>query len=142
MSHEDPAEITKFANYLAVIYGERLTVHRGLVHDYLGMDLDYTTKGKVGVSMIKYVDKVLEGFSEELGASAATPAAEHLFQVRNDSEAEILSEMKAQEFHHITAQLLFLSARARHDIQVTVAYLTTRVKKPDVDDWGKLRRVL
>jgi hypothetical protein len=142
VSHEDPAEITKFANYLAVIYGERLTVHRGLVHDYLGMDLDYTTKGKVGVSMIKYVDKVLEGFSEELGASAATPAAEHLFQVRNDSEAEILSEMKAQEFHHITAQLLFLSARARRDIQVAVAFLTTRVKKPDTDDWGKLRRVL
>ena len=26
-----------------------------------------------------YVDKILTGFSEELGASAATPAAEHLF---------------------------------------------------------------
>ena len=83
VSHADPAEITKFANYLAVIYGEKLTVQRGLVHDYLGMDLDYTTKGKVGISVIKYVDKILEGFSEELGASAATPAAEHLFQVRN-----------------------------------------------------------
>ena len=53
VSHEDPAEITKFANYLDVIYGEKLTVHRGLVHDYLGMDLGYTTKGKVGISMIK-----------------------------------------------------------------------------------------
>ena len=77
VSHLDPAEITKFANYFAVIYGEKLTVHRGLVHDYLGMDLDYTTKGKVENSMIKYVDKILEGFSEELGASAATPAVEH-----------------------------------------------------------------
>ena len=47
-----------------------------------------------------------------------------------------------QEFHHITAQLLFLSAHARCDIQVTVAFLTTRVKKPDTDDWGKLQRVL
>ena len=62
VSHKDPAEITKFANYLAVIYGEKLTVHRGQVHDYLGMDLDYTTKGKVGVSMSKYVYKILEGF--------------------------------------------------------------------------------
>ena len=85
VSHEDPAEITKFANYLVVIYGEKLTVHRGLVHNYLGMDLDYTTKGKVGISMIKYVDKILERFLEELGASAATPAVEYLFQVRNDS---------------------------------------------------------
>ena len=142
VSHEDPVEITKFANYLAVIYGVKLTVHRGLVHNYLGMDLDYTAKGKVGISMIKYVNKILEEFLEELGASAATPAAEHLLQVRNDSKAEFLSEDKAQEFHHITAQLLFLSARARRDIQVTVAFLTTRVKKPDVDDWGKLQRVL
>ena len=85
VSHEDPAEITKFSNYLAMIYGKALTVHRGKIHDYLGMDLDYTTKGKVGVSMIKYVNKILEGFSEELGSPAATPAAEHLFQVQNDS---------------------------------------------------------
>ena len=67
VSHADPAEITKFANYLAVIYGEKLTVHRGLVHDYLGMDLDYTTKGKVVISMIKYVDKILEGFFGRIG---------------------------------------------------------------------------
>ena len=85
VSHEYPAEITKFANYLAAIYGEALTVHRGKIHDYLGMDLDYTTKGKVGVSMIKYVDKILEGFLEELGSTAATPASEHLFQVWNNS---------------------------------------------------------
>ena len=77
-----------------------------------------------------------------MGASAATPAAEHLIQVRTNSEAELLSEMKAQEFHHITAQLLFLYGRARRDIQVSVAFLTTRVKKPDTDDWGKLQRVL
>ena len=28
VSHEDPAEITKFTNYLAVIYGEKLPVLR------------------------------------------------------------------------------------------------------------------
>ena len=101
--HEDPTETTKFANYLAVIYGEKLTVHRGLVQDYLGMDLDYTTKGKVGISMIKYVDKILEGILEELSAPAATQAAEYLLQVRNNSKAEFLSEDKAQEFsYHCT----------------------------------------
>ena len=88
--------------------------------------------------MIKYVDKILEGVLEELGSPAATPAAEHLFQVWNNSKAESLSEEKSQEFHHITAQLLFLSVHARCDIQVTVAFLTIRVKKPDTDYWGKL----
>ena len=37
--------------------------------------------------------------------------------------------------------MLFLS-RVRRDIQTTVAFLTTRVKRPDEDDWGKLKRVL
>ena len=32
--------------------------------------------------------------------------------------------------------------RARRDIQTPVAFLTTRVKKPFEDDWGKLRRLL
>jgi hypothetical protein len=29
-----------------------------------------------------------------------------------------------------------------HDIQTAVSFLTTRVKDPDEDDWGKLIRVL
>ena len=32
--------------------------------------------------------------------------------------------------------------RARPDIQTAVSFLTTRVKEPDEDDWGKLRHVL
>jgi hypothetical protein len=32
--------------------------------------------------------------------------------------------------------------RARHDIQMAVVFLTTRVKSPDKDDWGILKCVL
>jgi hypothetical protein len=32
--------------------------------------------------------------------------------------------------------------RARQEIQTAVAFLTTRVKNPDEDDRGKLKRVL
>ena len=35
-----------------------------------------------------------------------------------------------------------MSQRARRDLQTAVSFLTTRVKKPDEDDWGKLRRVM
>ena len=38
--------------------------------------------------------------------------------------------------------MLFLSSRARRDIQTGVYILTTRVKKPEEDDWGKLKRAL
>ena len=45
-------------------------------------------------------------------------------------------------FHHTVAQLLFLLPRARRDLGAAVSFLTSRVKRPDEDDWGKLKRVL
>jgi len=45
-------------------------------------------------------------------------------------------------FHHNTAKLLFLCKRARPDLQTAVAFLCTRVKMPDVDDYKKLCRVM
>ena len=48
----------------------------------------------------------------------------------------------AAAFLHTVAQLLFMRSRARRDIQTAVAFLTTRVKGPDEDDWGKVKRVL
>jgi hypothetical protein len=45
-------------------------------------------------------------------------------------------------YHHNTAKLLFLCKRARPDIQTVVAFLCTRVKNPDEDDYKKLTRVM
>ena len=42
VSHKDPYQITKFAGYLSIIYDKKLEVKRGKVHDYLGMNLDYS----------------------------------------------------------------------------------------------------
>jgi len=108
------------------------------------MDLDYTEKGSVKVSMMRYTGKVLKGFHEMVTGSAASPAQDHLFKVRDESDPDYkpLTEDFAQSFHHTTTQLLFMCSRARRDIQTAVAFLTTRVKKPDQDDWGKLKRVL
>ena len=147
VSHREQAEIDIFAQFLRDTYekpeqGLMLTHHKGKVHDYLGIDLDYSERKKLKVSMIKYIDKIFKGFSEDIGSPVADPAAAHLFTIREEGHDKYLPEEKAQEFHTIVAQLLFLSGRARRDIQVAVAFLTTRVKKPDIDDWGKLRRVL
>ena len=40
------------------------------------------------------------------------------------------------------AQLLFSGIRCRKDSQTEIAFLTTRVRKPDEDDWKKPRRLL
>jgi hypothetical protein len=66
----------------------------------------------------------------------------HLFTVREESKAKFLPEAQAQAFHHTVAQLLFLCKRTRRDIQTAVSFLTTCVKGPDKDDWGKLKCVL
>ena len=58
LSHADPWEVTKLAEYLSGIYGG-LTVHRGKEHVYLGMELGYSTPGSVEVSMVNYLDNVL-----------------------------------------------------------------------------------
>ena len=42
----------------------------------------------------------------------------------------------------MVAQLLFVSSRARRNIQTTIYFLTSRVRKPDEDDWGKFLRCM
>ena len=116
ISHMDSVEVTKCIDHFRKIYGERMTVHRGKVHEYLGMDLDFSTPKVLKIGMIKYIKKVLEEFPEEIKSVAATPAAEHLFKVREDNSEKLLPEEQALSFHRTTAQLLFLSARARPDI--------------------------
>ena len=64
----------------------------------------------------------------------------HLFKVRKDGRK--LNEELADAFHHTVYQLLFAANRARRNIQTAVSFLTTRVKAPDKDNWGKLVRVL
>ena len=55
VSHKDQSEVTKIIEYLQGIYGDKMKVRRGKVHDYLGMILDYREKGVLKVSIIPYV---------------------------------------------------------------------------------------
>ena len=41
-----------------------MKVHRGKVHKYLGMSLDFSHKGQCRVSMYDYVDGILEAFDD------------------------------------------------------------------------------
>lgn len=56
------------------------------------MDLDFSKKGAVRVSMIKYLHKILEGFPEAISGTAATPAGENLFKVRDETDRKLLPE--------------------------------------------------
>ena len=60
VSNKDPFEVTKFSTYLAGICGEKMTGTQIPVHEYLGMDLDFSEKLNANKSMIKYICGVLE----------------------------------------------------------------------------------
>ena len=66
VSHKDDDEITKFLLFWGKLYDDCITVNRGVVHDYLGMDLDFSTPGKLRVSMIKYLAKIFKAFPEKI----------------------------------------------------------------------------
>ena len=107
------------------------------------MELDFETcPGTMIISMIKYLQKVILEFPEQLTKTSACPATDNLFKVREKENMELLSEEMAKQFHRTAAQLLFLCKRARPDVETLVSFLTTRVKQPDQDDWKKLRHGL
>ena len=142
ISCRNPKVIEAIIKKLDTRYGitSPLTITRGHVHDYLGMTIDYGKQDKVVFTMYDYIDEIIGTLPADMTGTAASPAGDHLF--KTNDKCEKLSVEKKETFHHYTAQLLFLSKRARPDLQTAVAFLCTRVHSPDQDDWKKLARVL
>ena len=42
----------------------KMKLCRGKVHEYLGMNQDYTNKGEVKITMIPYIKEIIEEFRE------------------------------------------------------------------------------
>jgi len=131
ISHVDKNVVTQVLDLLSGEFGKEapLTITRGKRHQYLGMQIDYTKKKQVQITMYDYIHNMLNELPPDMDGGATTPAANHLFSV--NQEAQKLNEKSAEMFHHNVAKLLYLCKRARPDIQTAVAFLTTRVKKPD-----------
>jgi Reverse transcriptase (RNA-dependent DNA polymerase) len=142
ISHEDPDVVSGVIRQLEGEFGKEapLTITRGRVHTYLGMELDFSVDGKVKVGMVPYVENLLAELDGDMDGKAPTPAAAYLFDT--NEECPKLHEEKAERFHHLVAKLLFLCKRARPDIQTAVSFLCTRVQAPDRDDYKKLGRVM
>ena len=119
---KDTVHITKFACYLLSIYGKALKVKIVKFHDDLGMDLGFPEMGSVMVSMIKYMKKFIDTFTEQIKSTSNSPAEDHLFQISEENEAMVLPDKQAVAFRHMAAQLLFVSERARRDIQTDLAF--------------------
>ena len=117
--HNSPAEVSKMFERLEKLYG-KMRIQREKKLEYLGMDLDFSSKGKFKLKIIPYINEGTEMFPEELNNTVKNLAAEHLFEVNED--AEKLPKEKKLFFHTMVARNLFLSKRARPDIQPTVTF--------------------
>jgi hypothetical protein len=112
---------------------------RGKVHDYLGMIFDYSEPGKVKISMVDYMEKMVDEFPFPIKGKKQNPAPEDLYAV---GDGEALDKKTQEIFHTWVAKMLFACKRARMDIQEATALLCTRVKEPNKDDWRKLLHLL
>ncbi len=130
----------------------KMKVARGKVHKYLGTMLDFATAKVVKVTMIDYIDEIIETWNRackefdngfEFVANCnriASAAPEDLFKV--DEDALKLSPPEAKSFHSMIAMMLYATKQARPNTVLAIAFLTTRVKEPDADDWRKLRHLI
>ena len=108
--HVDATEVERFVQQMEEAFGQEtpLTVSWGQVHDYLGMTLDFRTKGEVQISMEHYIDMMLQDAPEEMKGTAMTPAAPHLFKV-NKEDTQLLGPEKKKIFVHLVMRGLYLS---------------------------------
>jgi hypothetical protein len=146
LSHKDSKEMDKTIKWLRTEYESifedgsgKMSVSRGKIHTYLGMTLDYTTRGQVKITMIDYIQEILTAFDKAEPNAHGTKtcaAPTNLFTV--DEDCEKLKPDKAKEFHNLVAKTLYATKRARPDTCTAVAFLTTRVREPDTDDWAKM----
>ena len=138
LSHSDENEVTKMIDILESKFG-KMNVVRGDKHTYLGMNFEIDD-GKVKLLMQDYLHECIEAFGEEVQSNIKTPSTKNLMEVKENED--ILDEEKHRRFHSIVQKLLYVSKRARLDLQLTIGFLCTRVKAPTVSDWEKLRRLL
>ena len=143
ISHTDDKVVDQVIALLEQEFGQEdeLTKSYGKLHDYLGMDLDFSEPGVLTISMENYIKTILKDVPRDMIGRARNPAGKHLFKV-NMVDPVKLNDKDSEVFHHITMQLMYLSQRARPDIRLAVSFLSSRVQSPDEDDYKKLCRVM
>jgi hypothetical protein len=129
--HVDSSVVDDMIDVLKKEFGQKLelTVRCGKIHNYLGLRLDFSKKGKVVMSMFDYISELLNETPDDLLKKPVRSAASnYLFHV--NPKANKLDDDTAVLYHHLTAKLLYLSKRTRPDLLPTVFFLCTRVQNP------------
>ena len=109
--------------------GVDLIFHRGTLHEYLEMRLDYCTQDKVKIYITEYLSKVLGDMQEKQKENAVPLATNYMFEVNNTAKNIIKED--AHILHTIVAKILFLRKWVLPNILTMVVFLTTRARDTD-----------
>ena len=85
-----------------------MQVKRRKINKYLGMSLDYYTVGQVKITMLEYINEIIDACDklDPTGGSTKSSAAPAiLFKVHKDCKK--LNAKKAVEFHQLVEKILF-----------------------------------
>ena len=99
-SHRDPEVLKEFVNQLREEFGKEhhLSENIGKLHDYLGITIDYSLKGKVVFTMFDYLEDIIVECPDDLKKAASIfPANDSLFKLNEDSPR--LNNKKSDLFH-------------------------------------------
>jgi hypothetical protein len=128
-----------------------MKVYRGKIHKYLGVTLDFSHKGQCQVTMHDYIDGILQvyhlGIKDhdngyqiiEKRRAEMSAAPDNLFLVNEDWDKLSNEDVV---FHTIVAKALYVAKKDRLDISLAIAFLTTQVRSPSIEDWEKLRHLM
>ena len=61
-----------------------MTIMGSKVHKYLCITIDYSSPGKVILSMINYTQNNIEDIPEDMKGGSATPTSHHIFYIAED----------------------------------------------------------
>ena len=117
-SHVDKKVNDNFHKWLNKNYGSygEVKATRGKKHDYLGMNFDFSEKGKVKIDMIEYVKSMINDFSIKFGDwdTKAIPAANDICK-KDDSEE--LNQKDKKNFIHLR-QKVYLCVEEQEQIYI------------------------
>jgi hypothetical protein len=85
ISHKDKTVVEELLEKISEVFG-KLTIQRGPVYDFLGMNIEFTHNKCVKIDMINQIQEAIDSFGEIINRKAATPATRNLYLVREDAE--------------------------------------------------------
>jgi hypothetical protein len=90
---------TSVINEQSVVFGKEapLPLTRGYIHEYVGIILHFSSRGKITITMEQFIQDILDEALESMAGMTTTPSANHLFYV-NFVNPKLLSPAEAKKF--------------------------------------------